>query len=423
MDNLKVYNLMDNINLYVIKDTKYKTLYTSVHLYRNLNREEATFNSLLTKVLKSATSKFNSYRDLSKYSENLYGLSFDVSVSKLANLSVIYSSSKVVADKYTNDKCEDEAIKLTLDLLFSPYVKDGAFYAPYVSNQKTILKDDIESVINDKRSYANYRCIEEMCKGEPNSIMTVGYIEDLDSINEKNLYDHYKKIILSSPIDIFVVGDSDEDRLVNLLKDYLSKLEFNIKNVEFKLYQNDKANEKYIEDNLNVNQGKLVMGLRTSININNPMYYALLTANSILGSGAHSKLFNNVREKMSLCYYAYSRLDKFNSLMLIGSGIEFENYEKTKNAILAEIENVKNLNFTDEELEISKEYIISSYNSYKDNPSLLIDYYMSKSFLPSFDSLDTACEKVSEVTKDDIKKAFENLKLDTIYFLNSKEGK
>ncbi|MBQ4527030.1 MAG: insulinase family protein [Clostridia bacterium] len=421
MNSVKKHKISDNINLYIIDDTKYKTVYFSTHLYRTLKREETTLNSLLSKVLKCGTQKYQSMNALNIYAEELYGCIYDVGVSKKANLQSIVSSVNVLSDKYTGESCETKALELMLDLLFKPYVKEESFCREFVDNQKDNLRDDIDSLINDKRSYANVRCIEEMCKGEANSVVEIGYKEDIDSIDEKLLYSHYKNIILNSPIDIFVVGDIDENLILKSIKAYLYEFSFDIKPVLIEYTGKDVREINYVEDNLNVNQGKLAMGLRTGINIENPLYYALLVGNSILGSGAHSKLFNNVREKLSLCYYAYSRLDKYNSLMLIGSGIEFDNYQKTRDAICEEIENVKSGNFTDDELEVAKEYIISSYRSYEDTPALLVDYYISLTYTPSLKTLSQASECVRSVTKDDVLKAFENVRLDTVYFLNGKE--
>lgn len=423
MANAEKYNIFDNINLYVIKDTKYKTVLASTYLHRNLNREEVTYNSLLSKVLKTATKKYSSILDLNIYAEKLYGCSFDMGVTKRANIQSIVSQVNFLNELYCDDNILNDSLSLMLDMLFEPYVVDNAFFAEYVSNQKKNLKDDIDSLINDKRAYASIRCLEEMCRGEQNSVVEIGYKEDLDSINEKNLYEHYKSIIFTSPIDIFMVGDVDTMKVVNLLKEYFSGFTFNISLVNIMYSNKSVTKEKYVEDNMSVNQGKLAIGLRTGINVDNPLYYALLTGNSIFGSGAHSKLFNNVREKLSLCYYAYSRLDKYNGIMMIGSGIEFENFQKTRDAVLGELQAVKNGDFTDDEIMIAKEYIISSFSSYEDSPGMLIDYYMGMAFSDDYPSISTVCEKVREVTRDDILTAFKSVNTDTVYFLNGKESK
>ena len=423
MISAEKYNIFDNINLYVVKDKKYKTVLASTYLHRNLKREEATFNALLSKVLKNATKKYSSLLDLNIYAEKLFGLGFDIGVGKRASVQSIVSQVSFLNDRYTGESIINESLCLMLDMLFEPYVTDGAFCKEYVANQKKNLKDDIESLINDKRAYASVRCLEEMCRGERNAVVEIGYSEDLDSINEKNLYEHYKSIIFSSPVDIFVVGDVDIAEVLKFLKSYLGKFTFNISPINLSGQLKLSSGEKYVEDNLNVNQGKLAIGLRTGISFENPLYYALLTGNSIFGSGAHSKLFNNVRERLSLCYYAYSRLDKYNGIMMIGSGIEFDKFQKTKDAVLNELNAVKNGEFTDEELSIAKEYIISTFSSYEDSPGLMIDYYLGMAFSPNYPSISEVCDKVKNVTREEIIKSFKNVNVDTVYFLNGKEGK
>lgn len=423
MSTIEKYNVLNNINLYVIKDKKYKTVLASTYLHRSLKREEVSFNSLLTKILKTATKKYSSLPALSTYAEKLFGLGFDIGITKRANVQSIVSQVSFLNDRYTGQSIFKDSISLMLDMLFEPYVVNDAFSKEYVSNQKKNLKDDIESLINDKRAYASVRCLEEMCKGEQNSIVEIGYKEDLENINEKNLYEHYKSIIFSSPIDIFIVGDVDVMDCIKLLKTYFEKFDFDIIPIDIICTSKTVSEEKYIEDKLDVNQGKLAIGLRTGINLDNPLYYALLTANSIFGSGAHSKLFNNVREKLSLCYYAYSRLDKYNGIMMIGSGIEFDKFTKTKDAILKELDDVKNGNFTDEDLLVAKEYIISSFSSYEDSPGMLTDYYLGMAFSDKFPSISDVCTAVKNVSREDVIKSFENVCTDTVYFLNGKESK
>lgn len=422
MSSVEKYNILNNINLYVIKDKKYKTVYAATYLHRLLKREEVSYNSLLTKVLKNATKKYSSLTALSTYAEKLFGLGFDIGITKRANVQSIVSQVSFLNDRYTENGIFEDSVSLMLDMLFEPYVVNDAFCGEYVLNQKKNLSDDIDSLINDKRAYASVRCLEEMCRGEQNSIVEIGYKEDLDNINEKNLYSHYNSIIFSSPIDIFMVGDIDVMDAIKFLKSYLSKYNFDIKPIDILCSLKGVMQEKYIEEKLNVNQGKLAIGLRTGINVDNPLYYALLTANSIFGSGAHSKLFNNVREKLSLCYYAYSRLDKYNGIMMIGSGIEFDKFQNTKDAILKELEAVKKGDFTDSDLQVAKEYIISSFSSYEDSPGLLVDYYLGMAFSDKLPSIPDVCSAVKKVSREDVVKSFENVYTDTVYFLNGKES-
>lgn len=418
---MDVIKIKDNITLYYLNDGKYKTTSVTAYVNRKLNRQEVTKNALLSKIFARGTNKYNTIENINKHLETLYGTLYSIDVMKKSNMQCIACSVSNISDKFTGEGITCKSVELLLDFLFDPYTPNGAFDKEYVEGEKQNLKDDIEAIINDKRSYANMRVIEEMCKGEDNAIMDCGYVEDLNDIDNINLYNHYKDIIFTSPIDIFVVGDTDIKAVTDVITTYLDKFEFDIKNIHPDVNIKIADKIKYVDESLNVNQGKLAIGLRTQVNIDNPLYYALLTGNSVFGSGAHSKLFNNVREKMSLCYYASSRLDKFNALMVVSSGIEFENYEKALKEIFVQLDAVKNGDFTDDELEIAKRFIINSYNSFYDSPYMLRDYYFGQKFCNNKDTLEQAVAKVKSVTREDVIKAFSTVCADTVYFLKGKE--
>lgn len=421
MHNINHIKIADGINLYHINDDKYKTVSMAMYLHREIDRSEVTKNALLTKVLGRGNSNYNSIKSINTYLESMYGTLFCVDVSKKADIQSISCSVSNIADKYSQAGLTDRTARFMLELMFEPYVVNGAFCEEYVESEKKNLKDDIEAIINDKRSYANMRCIEEMCAGEKNAILDCGYTEDIPNIDCVNLYEHYKNVIFSSPIDIYVVGDTDADALADTIRDYLTEYKFSISPLKATLTKRPAGEIKYIEEKMDVNQGKLSIGFMTGLNADDEDYYALLVANSIFGSGAHSKLFNNVREKMSLAYYASSRLDKFNSLMVVSSGIEFKNYTKAKDEILAQLDAVKKGDFTDEELAVAKDFIINNYKSYFDSPYLMREFYLTSGFTKQVDTIEQAIEKVCAVTSEQVKRAFKNVNPDTVYFLKGKD--
>ena len=421
MHSINKYNICTGINVYHIRDDKYKTVSMTLYINRPLSRDEATKNALLAKVLSRGTAKYNTISAINTHLEGLYGTLYNFDVSKKANIHSLHCSVSNISDKYTGENITAEAAVLMLDFVFDPYLVDGCFDKDYVDGEKQNLKDDIDAIINDKRSYANMRVIEEMCKGEDNAVMDCGYVEDLPKIDHKALYDHYKSIITTSPIDIYVVGEVDIEALIGVVRDYLTKFTFNIQDVKAEYAIKSAEDIRYVEEAMSVNQGKLAIGLRTGVNIDDPMYYALLVGNSIFGAGAHSKLFNNVREKLSLCYYASSRLDKFNAIMVVSSGIEFENYEKARDEIFVQLDSVKGGDFTDDELTIAKSFIINSYNSYLDSPYMLKDYYYSMQFSKNVCPLEEAVARVEKVSREDVIEAMKNVCADTVYFLKGRD--
>ena len=422
MQSVKKFNIKEHINLYYINDNKYKTVSMSMYLHRRLDREEVTKNAVLAKVLKRGTQKYNTIKSMNTHLEELYGTLYSIDITKKANVQSICCTVSNISEKFSSSDVPCKAAGLMMEFLFEPYTPDGVFDKDYVEVEKQNLKDDIDAIINDKRSYANLRVVELMCSGEDNAILECGYSHDIPSINNENLFSHYKSIINTSPIDIFVVGDVDISSIVEYVKNYLDTISFDIKPIDVKGSLKKAGEIKYIDEVMNINQGKLAIGFRTETDGNNPNYYALLVGNSIYGAGAHSKLFNNVREKMSLAYYASSRLDKFNGLMVVSSGIEFSNYEKARDEIMVQLDAVKSGNFGDEDVKVAKNYIVNSYRSYLDSPYLMKDFYLAMRFSKTSDTIEDAIKKVEAVTKEDIIKAFSTVNLDTVYFLKGEEA-
>lgn len=421
MSGVKKIHIAEGVSLNFIDDKKYKTVSVSMFLSRKLSRSEVTKNSLLSSVLAQGTQNLPTAKDIDRYLKSLYGAAYSVSVQKKGDVQSIAFEFSSLNEKYSEKGIIKKCFDMMFEFIFNPLTENGGFLKKYVDTEKANLETDIRALINDKREYADFRCVEEMCAGESAAIREIGYIEDLEKINEKNLYEHYKKIITSSPIDIFVVGDVDIDETVAYLKNAFDGVKLDISPVKIEIDKKNAGEIKYVDESLDVTQGKLSIGLRTGISPLDKDYWALVVGNSVFGSGAHSKLFNNVREKLSLAYYAYSRISRYNSIMLIGSGIEFENFKKAKKEIFFQLESVKKGDFTENDLFVAKQFIINRYKSYSDSPALLKDYYFGNILLGYDVSVDEAIKKVEEVTTEDIIYAFCKISTDTVYFLKGRE--
>lgn len=421
MSKLLKHNICDGINLYYIEDKKYKTVAASIYLHRHIKRDEVTKNALLTGVLQSGTQKYPTMKEISRHLENLYGTVYGMDISRKGDIQSIRAGFSVLDEKIVGENILPDVLDLMFEFLFNPALENGVFVERYVETEKKNLKDSIESLVNDKRAYASLRCLEHMCKGESAGISEFGYIEDLPSLNAENLYEHYKKIITTSPIDIFVVGDCNIDDVKAKIGENISRYNFAIEPIERERADVKKTEVKNIDESFDVAQGKLVMGLRTHTDLNDSMYYPLLVGNSIFGGGAHSKLFCNVREKSSLAYYVSSKLDKFSGIMIIGSGIEFSNFERAKKEILKELDDVKAGLFTDEELRIAKNALIDSLRSYYDSIGMMSGFYLGQMLYGNEITIEEAIEKIDSVTADQVKDAFERVELDTVYFLKGRE--
>lgn len=415
-------NIGNGINLNLISTNKFKSNLFSYYFMRPLSKEEVTKNALLPLVLKRGTQEFSTNLEIQKKLEEAYGASLSISINKRGEKHVLRFTVETVNGDYVKDENYIyEVLDLLKAIIFNPVLEKGFFKKEYVDQEKENLRRRIEGRINDKRSYALDRCIEEMCKNERFSIYPLGNIEDLKDIDEDILYNHYLKVIKTSPIEMYYVGDYNS-KFIEDIKKMATIERGEIIDIPREEIVSGVQTKNMVKENLDVAQGKLVLGFRTGIPYEDSLYNGLILGSDILGGGPNSKLFKNVREKESLAYYIASSVYKYKSIMLIDSGIEFHNFEKTIAIIKEELEEIKKGHFTDEDINISKKAIKSATESIKDSIFLISEYFFSQNLSGDNRSLEEILEGIDRVRKKDIMEAMHNVALDTIYFMtNSNE--
>ncbi|MCL5072150.1 MAG: insulinase family protein [Actinobacteria bacterium] len=411
------------IEVYRIKEEKFKTNSINIFFIDNLSKERATLNALLPAVLRRGCQRHPTLRDIALYLEELYGASFDCGVSKKGEDQIIQFYIDYAADKYTGDAAalSEKAFELLMEIITQPVLENRSFKPEYVQQEKENLKSLITGRVNDKMQYTVERCFEEMCRGEAFGIYEYGSLEDIEGIDEKMLFDHYAGFVETLPIRVYFTG-SMEDAKINAMIDRLSEIRRGtIKNIEKSVITKKTGEVKNIEEKMSVNQGKLSLGFRTGVSPADTDYYTLVVYNSILGGGVHSKLFQNVREKESLAYYAFSRLEKFKGLMVISSGIEIEKREKAVKIILEQMDEIKAGNISDYEYESAQKTIETGINSLKDAQLQVVDFYLSQAIAGTDDNFDNIIEKFKNVSRKEIADIAGKIQLDTVYFLTSNQ--
>lgn len=414
-------NLGNNINLNLVKTDKFKSNLLSMYLIRPLNRDEVTRNPLIPMVLKRGSEDYPTNLDLQKKLEEMYGANFNISVNKKMDRQIIRFSMEWANGDYLNDPDYDCRItKILKDIIYKPVLENGVFKSQYLSQEKNNLKKIINGKIDNKRSYAINRCIEEMCRDEKFSIYELGYVEDLETINEKNLYNHYIDVLETSPIELFYVGSFDED-FVNYLKDTFSVERDNIVQIESDPLASQVGEVKNLEENLDVSQGKLVIGYRAGIDYKDKLYNGLVLASNIFGGGPNSKLFREVREKESLAYYIASSVNKYKSIIVVDGGIEFDKFQETKEIIARELEKLKAGEFTEEDMNIGKIAAKTSMESIGDSIFGISAFFFNQLLFHEQRSLEEIIEDYLSTTREEVIEAAKKIEIDTIYFMNGKK--
>lgn len=413
----------EGIKLHTIKTDKFKTNLISIFLTTKISRDNVTKNALIPSVLKRGTKSTPSQEQISKELEDMYGASFDCGLDKTGDNQVLKFYIETINDNYLptqNENILQKSLEKILEIVFNPYTQNNAFCRDYIMQEKNNLKNIIQGKIDNKARYALDRCIEEMYKNEPFGLYKYGYVEDLDKIDENNLYDYYKQLINNCKIDIFVSGNVDTEFIKTLEKnENLKKL--NSRKPEYeahKIVPKNADKEKIIEESMDVTQGKLVIGLDINIKDEKEKYIVLLY-NSILGGSATSKMFQNIREKENLAYVANSVYFRHKNNIFINCGIEIENFQKALKLTKQQIEDMKNGNFTDEEIENSKKGIIATINGIDDEQDTVISYYFGQELAKTKVSLEEYKKIIEKISKEEIINIAKQVSIDTIYFLKN----
>lgn len=411
--------LSKGVYLNFINEDKFKSNLLSYYFIRPLSKEEVTKNTLLSLVLKRGTKNYPNSIDIEKKLEELYGSNLSLGINKRGEKQVIRFTMEWAKSNYVDEDYDNEIIQILKEIIFNPALEDNRFLKKYVDQEKENLRRKIENKINDKGAYAAERCIESMCKNERYGVYPLGYVDDLDEIDETNLYEHYQYITKTSPIEIFYVGKIDE-KIIEYLKKSQEIPRDEIIPIPEDVLVDSVQTKNIVIDELDVNQGKLVIGYRAGIHHNDRLYNPLILASDILGGGPNSKLFKNVREKESLAYYIGSSIYKYKSLMLINSGIEFADFDKTVDIINDQLNELKEGKFTEEDISKSVMSIKTNTESIRDSLFLISEFFFSQLISGDNRNLEQVLEDFQNVKKDEIIEAANKINIDTIYFMRNK---
>ena len=405
-----------------LREDKFKTACFSVSLLSQLNRETASMNALIPFVLRRGTSAFPDMETLSTRMEELYGTVIEPIIRRIGEIQCcgFYASFPEDAFLPRGEGVLKDTLALTLDLLLSPVTRGGLLLPAYVESEREKLLDLISARMNNKRSYAVLRCIEEMCCCEDFAVSRYGDEESCRSINYKKLSRHYRTLLQTSPIELFYCGRASLREVKALLRDHLSTLPRGEIDTEIgtEIRMNAlEAEPRSTVEEMDVAQANLVIGWRLGECMEDPDFAALYVFNDLFGGSPSSKLFLNVREKLSLCYYASSIIDIRKGLLLVSSGIQLSNLDAAKAEIFAQLDAVCRGDFSEEDLLTAKAGVISDLHSIPDSQGALESFYLSQAVVGADYSPTDLAELVNEVTAEQVSAIAKSVECDQIFLL------
>lgn len=410
--------LFPGITLRCCRDPRFKQSCLSLQLLRPMTREEAALNALLPAVLLRGSRLHSDLRSITRHLDTLYGSAVAAQVRRIGDYQTTGIYSAFMDDRFAlpGDRVMEPMVDFIRELMLDPLLETGAFSREYVESEKKNLISAIDSAKNDKQIYANTQMLKTMCKEDSFGLPRLGDREQVAQVTPESLTAHWKKILKISPINLFYVGSAEPSQVAELLKPVFEGMERQVEALPAQTAYRESEKQDKVET-LDVAQGKLCMGFTTGITNRDPQFAAMQMLNTILGAGMTCKLFNNVREKLSLCYSISSGYYSTKGIMTVSAGIDFDKEQRTRDEIMHQLDACREGQITDQEMECARQLLYSSLRSTTDSPGAIESYYATAALSGLNMSPETYMDAVRQVTRDQVVEAAKAVKLHTTYFL------
>lgn len=419
--------IMPGVWLTSIQSDRFKSACMSVTLLTQLSRDTATMNAMIPFVLRRGTSTYPDMRALADRLDELYGTVIEPVVRRVGEIQCIGFFASLPETRFIPNGAGilTDAASLMADMLLNPHTRGGLLLPKYVDSEREKLLEIIRGRINEKRSYSVHRCIEEMCCYEDFAVSRYGDEQSVQSVRYQKLSKYYRRLLSSVPVEIFYCGREEPSRVESIMRDAFSMMPRG--EIDYEIGTDIRMNAvedepRVVREELDVSQGKLVIGWRLGDCMEEPDLAAIYVFNAVFGGSVTSKLFMNVREKLSLCYYASSMVDIHKGLLLVASGVDFSKFDAARDEIFAQLEAIRNGEVTDEELNAARACIASDMRVTLDSPGELEGFCLAN----AIEGLETEPEELAElamnVTREEVSAIARSVDCDMIYFLMGEDG-
>lgn len=426
MNDIRYTKTDNRIDIYTYETDKFKSENISIYFAVPTIKKESVMRSLLLSVLKRGTEKYPTQKDINERLDELYATLVNFKNQKFDNIHLLGVSADIIYSSYTEngEDLMSDTLEVINEMLYHPRLDEntGVFCEEFVKSEKENYKSIILSQINEPRTYAAIRCREEM-------FASLGIIDNLDtmcakidSVNATELYECYKNIVNNAQIIVFYVGKRTAEEVNEIVsRTFSSSGTFTFDNQSNKKLLSNLEVPNEVIESADISQGRLIMGFNCGVTWSDNDYYAMLLCNEIFGASPLSKLFMNVREKLSLCYECSSIYNSARGAIFVTTGIDCENYETAQGAILKQLDDIQNGRITEKEFNSAKKSIFNVYSALGDSSNAIERFYLGRIMNGIDINVEDFLNIIDGLTIDDVVRASQKLKLHTVYFLRDGE--
>ena len=407
---------MNNYRIHIIKTDKFKTVLMKINFKRKIEEHEITIRRLLSYVLLNSSKNYQTERELNIKIEDLYNTGINSTVTRSGKYSILSFMINMLNEKYTEENMLENSIAFLKELIFNPNVDNGAFNQKSFDLMKQALKEEIESFKDNPKTYSKKRLYQETA---PDTIISYNYrgnLEDLEEITPESLYDYYKSVIENDILDIFIIGEVEEEQIKTIISNAIPNFEREAVSEKHYLDYLPPKEENEVEEVGDYNQSNLAISLRFDKLTDFESQYVLQIFNFIFGGGSESKLFKEVREKNSLCYSIGASSLLLDRLIVVSAGIEAKSSKLAINLIKQCLQDMKDGKFATDDIKKAKTTYINGCKEMMDSPQFIINNYISKEYL-GLDLIEDKMKKIKKVTKKMVVELACKIEIDTIYLL------
>ena len=415
---IETISLRPGITLRCCRDDRFKQGCLTVQLLRPMCAGEAALNALLPAVLLRGTVAHTDLRAITQALDDLYGASVSTLVRRIGDIQTVGLYCGFLEDRFAlpGDRILEPFIALLEELLFQSPLENGGFLPQFVESEKRNLIATVESELNNKQAYAMNRMVRVMCEGDSFAVPRLGDKASIEAITPRSLREHYERILASSPMEFFFVGSAESHQVAALLEPLLDRLPQGERIIpaQLPLKTNDPSD---FSETMDIAQGKLCMGFVTPITNRHKDFIPMQVLNTLFGGGMTSKLFQNVREKLSLCYSVASSYHGSKGLITVGAGIDFDKEQLCREEVLRQLSACQEGLISDAELNAAKEALLSALRASLDSPGAIEGYYSTAAISGSGRTVEAYAEAITRVTPEQVVAAAKSIRLHTVFFL------
>lgn len=408
---------MNRYRIHLVQTDKFKTINVKINFKRKIEKDEITIRRFLSSILLNSSSKFKSERELNIEVENLYNIGIQSNVSRSGKYSILSFSMNLLNEKYTEEGMLQKSFDFLKELLFYPNVENKQFSQDSFDFIKQSIKEEIESFKDNPNRYSKHRLYEET---SPESILSYPYsgtLEQLENITPENLYEYYRSVVEEDMLDIFIIGDVEEENIKSIIENMIPFYERNIETERHDLrHIENREEEKVVTEEGNYNQSNLAISLSLSPLTDFERQYVLQIFNFIFGGGSESKLFQIVREKNSLCYSIGASSMLLDHLVIVTAGIDSNSFSKATELIKQCLEEMREGKFSEEDIEKAKTIYINGCQQILDSPISILNNFISKEYL-NLDLVEEKMKQIQKVDKEMLINLGQKIRIHTIYLL------